>query len=111
MPLREALPFGGQAPSGAKRLEVREGIGQQRAGHRATSAALALVVVDPLGGHLVQVAAEDLLVVERECGNHSRLQHDLRRLERVAVLQRVLLERHRRHLLRQPFAAFFGGTK
>src|SRR4029079_8492896 len=60
---------------------------------------LLLVVLDPTRSHVVQVAAEDLLVVEREAVDDARLQHRLRRLEGVGVLESVLLERHRRDLL------------
>ena len=60
------------------------------------------VVGDVVAGGLVQVAEQDLLVVQS--GNSvdgSGLEHRLRGLERVAVLQRVLLERHRGELLAQ----------
>ena len=67
-------------------------------------AAAACVVGHVVAGGLVQVAEQDLLVVERELGDGSRLEHPLGRLEGVAVLQRVLLERDGGELLAQPLA-------
>ena len=51
---------------------------------------------------LVEVAQQDLLIVQRErLHGCARLEHRLRGFERVAVLQRVLLEGHHRELLRE----------
>ena len=71
-----------------------------------------LILVDVAMHGAVQVAAEDLLVVQRE-RVHRRVgfEHRLRGLERVAVLQGVFLERHDCVLLREPFTRFVGGLK
>src|SRR5579872_843738 len=51
-----------------------------------------LVLVHPFRDLLVQVSAQDLLVVQRKPLEHARLEHGLRGLERVGVLEPVLLE-------------------
>ena len=72
-----------------------------------------LVRGDVVAGGRVQLAQQDLLVVQREARDRAATRcMRLRGLERVAVLQRVLLERDRRQLLaRAARVAFFGGTK
>src|ERR687887_2760084 len=62
------------------------------------------VLLDVVGGHLVQVAEEDLLVVEGEVGDDPAPEHRLGGLQRVGVLEGVLLERHPGDLVRQPLA-------
>src|SRR4051812_15523643 len=58
-----------------------------------------LVVVDVLLRRLVEVAQHDLLVTQRELGDHAGLEHRLRGLQRVGVLEAVLLERDDGELL------------
>src|SRR5689334_301681 len=57
-----------------------------------------LVLADPVGHDLMEVADEHFLVVERVAIDDLRLEPELRGLERVRVLERVLLERDRGHL-------------
>ena len=81
-------------------------VGQQRVAHRPSHLRrLALVVVDPVGGHLVQVPAEDLLVVERERGRRRATRASICVASSVLPsCSAVLLERHRGHLLREALA-------
>src|SRR5262249_47794507 len=51
-----------------------------------------LVLAHPVTHRLVEVPDEDLLVVEREVGECSRLEPHLRAVECSGVLQRVLLD-------------------
>src|SRR6516165_12300893 len=64
-----------------------------------------LEVVEVALRRLVQVPEQNLLVVQRKAPDRCvGLEHRLGRLERVAVLQRVLLERHDGELLGEALA-------
>ena len=67
-----------------------------------------MLVSTALVDHVVQVPQQDLLVTQREPRRPPRLQHRLRGLEGVAVLQRELLERDRGQLLPHPVRARLG---
>src|SRR5438270_6346511 len=77
--------------------------GDRRDPHRRVGL-LSLVLVDVVVGRLVQEPEQNLLVVQGELRDGAGLEHRLRRLQSVAVLQAVLLEGHDGHLLGQPFA-------
>ena len=59
---------------------------------------LPLVALDPILRSLVQVAAEDLLITEREFGHLGRPQRRLHRDEQIVVLKRELFEGDGAHL-------------
>jgi hypothetical protein len=64
-----------------------------------------------VGDLLVQVPAQDLLVLEQELAHRSRLDRHLGRFERVRVSERELLERDGRHLPREALARRLRGDK
>src|SRR5262249_301023 len=64
----------------------------------------ASVGVDPVAHRLVEVAHEDLLIVEGKLAERALLESHLRAVERSHVLQTVLLERERGVLVRQALA-------
>src|SRR5437764_180911 len=62
-------------------------------------ASLGLVLLDPADGHLVQMAHEDLLIAERKVLHDVVFQCRLRAAQHPGVLQRELLEHHRRDFM------------
>src|SRR5262249_23865326 len=89
------------APAGCSAL--RGILPSSCAGRRRRPARLELVHIAVRS--LVEMAQQDLLVVEREgADGRARLEHALGGFERVAVLERVCLERDAGKLLCQAFA-------
>ena len=110
--LREALALG-RAGTTSRRTAPgrRTRLGSNECSSTFTPPGFALVVVDPVGGDLVEVAAQDLLVVQRERRDDARLEHDLRRFEGVAVLQAYSLNVTAAISCARRSRAVFAGTK
>ena len=92
--LRGAAPSVRARSAGTTSLRTARGRRSQRAA----------CCSNPVGDRLVEVADQDLLVVEREVGERAGLETELGAVERAGVLERVLLDRDRRVLLGQPLA-------